>query len=234
MYHSITIGEKNTWDDWHLIPASRPLVAPPQVKEISVDIPGGDGILDLTDSLAGRPTYTNRTGSWTFYVENGFREWSDLFSEIMAYLHGREFKMTLEDDPDYFYEGRFSVNEWRSEKNWSTIVINYSVGPYKKSSTGSGEDWLWDPFNFETDIIRSYRDLIVHNTLEVTVLHEAMATIPTILCSASGMRVDFGNGSYPLVKGSNIIPDIILQEGENEFVFHGNGTVTIEVLEGRL
>lgn len=32
MYHSITIGEKNTWDDWHLIPTSRPLVNPPSVN----------------------------------------------------------------------------------------------------------------------------------------------------------------------------------------------------------
>lgn len=29
MYHSITIGDKNTWDDWKMIPVSRPVVAPP-------------------------------------------------------------------------------------------------------------------------------------------------------------------------------------------------------------
>lgn len=28
MYHSITIGDKNTWDDWKMIPVSRPVVAP--------------------------------------------------------------------------------------------------------------------------------------------------------------------------------------------------------------
>lgn len=60
MYHSITIGDKNTWDDWHLIPATRPLFNPPTVKENMVNIPGGDGVLDLTASLAGRPTYNNQ------------------------------------------------------------------------------------------------------------------------------------------------------------------------------
>ncbi len=44
MYHSITIGNKNTWDDWHLIPATRPLFNPPTVKTNMVNIPGGDGI----------------------------------------------------------------------------------------------------------------------------------------------------------------------------------------------
>ena len=54
MYHSITIGTKNTWDDWHLIPKSRPLVNPPSVKTNVVDIPGGDGALDLSTALSGR------------------------------------------------------------------------------------------------------------------------------------------------------------------------------------
>lgn len=117
MYHSITIGDKNTWDDWHLIPTSRPLFNPPTVKSNLVEIPGGDGTLDLTTALTGRPTYNNRTGSWTFIVQNGFKDWSALYSEIMVYLHGQKFKAILEDDPAYYYEGRFSVNQWKSDKD---------------------------------------------------------------------------------------------------------------------
>lgn len=155
MYHSITIGDKNTWDDWHLIPASRPLFNPPSVKTNYVDIPGGDGMLDLTTALTGHPTYSNRTGSWTFYVQNGFKDWTALYSEIMVYLHGQHLKAVLEDDPAYYYEGRFSVNQWKSDPQWSQIVIDYNVGPYKKEIGNTGSDWLWDPFNFETGIIRS-------------------------------------------------------------------------------
>ncbi len=140
MYHSITIGDKNTWDDRHLIPASRPLFNPPTIKENMVDIPGGDGVLDLTASLAGRPTYNNRTGSWTFYVQNGFKDWTVLYSEIMTYLHGQEFKAVLEDDPAYYYEGRFSVNQWKSDKDYSQIVINYNVEPYKKEISNTGKE----------------------------------------------------------------------------------------------
>ena len=63
MYHSITFGTKNTWDDWHLIPKTRPLVNPPTVKTNYVDIPCGDGVLDLTETLACRPVHNNRNGS---------------------------------------------------------------------------------------------------------------------------------------------------------------------------
>ena len=41
-------------------------------------------------------------------------------------------RAVLEDDPEYYYEGRFSVNSWKSDKTHSSITINYSVAPYKK------------------------------------------------------------------------------------------------------
>lgn len=234
MYHSITIGDKNTWDDWHLIPATRPLFNPPTVKENMVNIPEGDGVLDLTASLAGRPTYNNRTGSWTFYVQNGFKDWSTLYSEIMVYLHGQTFKAILEDDPAYFYEGRFSVNQWKSDKDYSQIVINYNVGPYKKEVNNTGSDWLWDPFNFETGIIRNYKNLSVLTTLTVVVEGDIMDSIPVIIASASGMQVTYEGNTYNLAKGANTIPQIVLHSGENTLVFTGQGTITIENTGGRL
>ena len=51
MYHSITIGDKNTWDDWKMIPVSRPVVAPPVEKILSVNVPGRDGTTYLSKSL---------------------------------------------------------------------------------------------------------------------------------------------------------------------------------------
>ena len=234
MYHSITIGSKNTWDDWHLIPATRPLFNPPTVKMNMVNIPGGDGVLDLTTSLAGRPTYNNRTGSWTFYVQNGFRDWSALYSEIMVYLHGQEFRAILEDDPGYFYEGRFSVNQWKSDKDWSQIVIDYNVGPYKKEIGNTGSDWLWDPFNFETGVIRNYKNLSVLTNLTVVVEGDMMDSIPVIICSTTGMSVTYEGTTYTLAKGANTNPNIVLHTGENTLVFHGQGIVTIENTGGRL
>lgn len=234
MYHSITIGTKNTWDDWHLIPATRPLFNPPTVKTNLVDIPGGDGVLDLTTALAGRPTYNNRIGSWTFYVQNGYRDWSALYSEIMVYLHGQEFIAILEDDPGYYYEGRFSVNQWKSDKDWSQIVIDYNVGPYKKEIGHTGSDWLWDPFNFETGVIRNYKNLSVLTSLTVVVEGDQMDSVPVIIASASGMSVKYEGTTYNLSRGANTISEIVLHSGENTLIFYGQGVITIENTGGRL
>ena len=73
MYHSITIGDKNTWDDWKMIPVSRPVVAPPVEKVLSVNVPGRDGTTYLSKSLTGYPVFKAREGSWEFYLDTD--EW---------------------------------------------------------------------------------------------------------------------------------------------------------------
>lgn len=232
MYHSITIGNKNTWDDWHLIPATRPLFNPPPVKTNYVEIPGADGVLDLTTVMTGKPLYNNRTGSWTFYVQNGFKDWATLYSEIMVYLHGSEYDAILEDDPMFYYTGRFSVNQWKSDPNWSTITIDYNVSPYKQYRIDN--KFLWDAFEFPTGIVRYYKDHPVSGTFRLTVIGDMMETTPVIISSVSGMKVTFGGKTYSLNQGANMIKDIIVSEGENNFTFTGYGNISIQLVGGRL
>ena len=132
MYHSINFGEKNTWSDWHLVPSSRPVFNPPSLKERYLDIPGGDGAIDLTEALTGYPVFNNRTGSLEFIVMNDYWPWTEAYSTICDYLHGRKMRAVLEDDSEYYYEGRFKVNRWKSDKAYSLITIDYTVAPYKK------------------------------------------------------------------------------------------------------
>ncbi len=161
MIQSITFGSKNTWDDWKLLAKERPVFAPPKVKTTYIDIPGGNGSIDLSQSLTGYPIYENRTGSFKFRVMNGYAEWQDRYSEIMNYLHGKKMKAVLADDPDYYYYGRFTVDSWDSGDTWSEITIGYEVEPYKWGETSvrsficsesegewydEGEDWLCDNY----------------------------------------------------------------------------------------
>lgn len=177
MYHSLIIDDINTWDDWHLIPTSRPLVNPPPVRMSFVEIPGMDGAIDLTEFLTGKPNYSNRTGSWEFIVHHEYSSWEEIYSRIMAYAHGVRHKVILEDDPFYYYEGRLSVNNFKSNKNWSTITIDYNLGPYKKAVEGYVSMWIWDTFNFETGIIQNQTD---NPKTETYTLAESTSLYPTI------------------------------------------------------
>lgn len=137
MYHSVTFGTKNTWKDWKIVPSTRPVINPPPVKTQYVDIPGGNGSLDLTESLIGRAAYGNRTGSIEFIVADQDTPWVDIYQDIMNYVHGRRMTLVLEDDPDHYYTGRFAVNAWKSNKDWSRITIDYNLGPYKYPFVGA-------------------------------------------------------------------------------------------------
>lgn len=233
-YHSITIGDKNTWDNWHLVPTSRPYVAPPSIKTHYVDIPGGDSQLDLTTALAGRPLYGNRSGSWEFLVMNDYQSWELLYSDILNYLHGQAFQVVLDDDPDYYYEGRLSVGGWQSPKDWSRVTINYNLSPYKFTIEGTtGDNWIWNTFNFETDVIQNYKDIQINGSGKVTVVSKKMSVISEIITTASGMKVTWKGSTYNLNYGSNEMTKIKMEAGGNDLNFTGTGKVTLVVNEGK-
>lgn len=142
----------NTWDEWHLIPSSRPTIAMPGVSEKYIEIPGRDGSIDLSDWLAGRPIYGDRQGSLEFYHQNGYEDWETVRRAMAHYFHGRTLKMILEDDPAYYYEGRFKLNEWKSEASHSKVVIDYHLKPYKWHIRPQiAESQPFDGFGLERD-----------------------------------------------------------------------------------
>ena len=238
MYHSITFGEKNTWDDWHLIPSSRPVFNPPKPKTNYVDIPGADWHIDLSEAVSGEIVYEARTGSIEFIVDNGHQEWHELYSEIMNYLHGMDMKAILEDDPTFYYEGRFSVNQWKSDPHNSKITIDYSVRPYKFEEYSSLDDWKWDTFNFKTGIIRNYKDLIVNETLTLVIPGRRMSVTPLFEVSnttdGAGLKVNYEGVEYDLPEGNTRVIGIRLRPGENILTFTGNGTVSVDYRGGSL
>lgn len=263
MYHSITFGDKNTWDDWRLIPISRPVFNPPTQKIKTIEVPGGDGVIDLSQALSGYPVYQNRTGSFEFIVPNGFEPWEAgkiekqswvmTYSDIMDYLHGQTMRAILEDDPEYFYEGRFNVNSWKSEKDWSRIVIDYSVGPYKWSVLSSIDDWLWDPFNFQNGVIRSafFKNISVTTATRTQKLEALLfgraPVCPRFIVSTTakrGVHIRFVNPQLGLditkllPDGTSQIPEFVFYGDQGATIYlwcdSGTGTVSIDFRQGRL
>lgn len=130
----------NTWDEWHLIPTSRPEIPTPEAYSNYIDLPGGHGKIDMSEYLTGGPVYKNRSGTLDFYVANGYGDWVTRYNRISAFLHGKVMYMALLDEPDYYYKGRFKVNQYRSDgkTNWSSVQISYELEPFKKPISGNG------------------------------------------------------------------------------------------------
>lgn len=235
MIQSITFGDKNTWDDWKILPTERPVFAPPKPKTTYIDIPGGNGALDLSESLTGYPIYENRTGSFKFRVMNDYVEWHERYTEIMEYLHGRSMNAILADDPDYFYKGRFSVDSWESGDTWSQITIGYTVDPYKWSVEISTQNPVFSNIN-----ISSPSEWINKN-FNGNLFGTAPISPVLNVVDSDGLMARFVNDYLDIDKtiyltdGKNIIPDFVIY-GQNSysFMFKGVGNVSIEFRTGRL
>lgn len=153
-YNNPSLTEINTWDDWHIVASTRPVITPPSPKTKFVDIPGGNGTLDLTEVLTNSVTYNDRTGDIEFIVLNpnisvleydvdnlpklnpDYGRWAEVYSMIMNSIHGQSVQLRLADDKDVYYGGRVWINQWRSNKEYSTITISYNLYPYKMRIVG--------------------------------------------------------------------------------------------------
>lgn len=142
---------RHTFLDWFLSPVERPSIDKAEVKENYIEIPGTNGGLDLTESLTGSPLYKYIEGTFEFKILNDRKlpilnnkceltkekeiTWEYLNRDIRSFLNGKERYMMLEDDPSWFYKGRFTVGRYdSSETANSKITIAYKVYPFKRLS----------------------------------------------------------------------------------------------------
>lgn len=240
-FYSVTFGDKNTWDEWNLMPvkAGKIEFATPEVKTEHVEVPGSDDSLDFTEVLTGYPTYDSRKGSVKFRFFNNGISARSRFNRLKNYLHGRHMKAVIEDEPDYYYIGRFMVGDFEPKQgNWGDVEISYVLNAYKLEITNANEDWLWDPFNFETGVIREYGEIRIAPTQTgtvFTVIGSRKPTVPkfTVLrCSGDShnapaeayVELVFNRSTYRLpYNKTTVIPQIVLMDNEYEMTFNTKG-----------
>jgi hypothetical protein len=239
--NGVTIGDKHSFKDWGLYFKSRPEISPPEPKTNFIKIPGSDGQLDLSLVLSDEMLYENRDITCTFSCLQAREKWPSVFSEVMDYCHGREFKIIFDDDCSYYYEGIVTVNKWESNKYIGTLVVNANVKPYKKDVQSSSEDWLWDTFSFESGVIREWGSMEVSGSKTITFKSSRQTVTPTFKISGSGdsgMKIAFTGKKGTVTKtfqdGTYTDDDFkIMEYDSNKYVLTGTGTVTIDYRGGR-
>ena len=110
MYGITFDEEKHTFDDFGLC-CTKVEIGLPTVKKKQINLKGADGVLDLTD-IFGRTLYGNRKLSFHFdHEEANYTEWMIRASQVVNYLHGKRRKVVLDNDPNYYYDGRISLQD---------------------------------------------------------------------------------------------------------------------------
>ncbi len=99
-------------------------LSPPEPKTTTVEVPGRDGVLDLTESLIGDVTYGNRSMTFTFLIVD-LEQFEVVKTQVSNALHGRKFNFEMTMDPGYTYTGRFKINSYTHTATWSHGICGF-------------------------------------------------------------------------------------------------------------
>lgn len=211
--HSVKFGSYHSYADFSLILTAKEINAP-SPKIGTVDIPGGDGELDLTEYF-GETKYYNRKIKLDFSTTVPMNDFLPLFSRIQNAIHGQKLHIVLDDDPEFYYVGRVTLDKWKSDGRIGKISIECDCEPYKYK-------------RYKTTVTNA-----VTSDAVLTYTNSRKRVVPTITTDASIM-LTFGTSTYTLSAGTYTDPEIVFEPGINTFTVTGTATVTVSYQEGGL
>ena len=206
----IKFGNYHSYNDFSLI-LSQKTIGAPSPKVEAIEIPGGDGVLDLTDFF-GEVKYNNRNLSFDFSTIIPQADFLDLFSQIQNAIHGQKMQIVLDDDPGWYYIGRVTVPEWKTEKSIGKITIDCDCEPYK------------------VKIAETVISAAVSGETTVILPNSKKTVVPTIDITGE-VNLTYGINFYALSEGRYDLPAVKLATGNNEILLSGAGTATFTYRE---
>lgn len=213
--NGVYFGNIHSFYDLNLILAPfTPAPAEPKVNFL--EIPGRDGLLDLTEAN-GEVKFNSREFVFIFSVASGDTlTFDERLSAVSNALNGLRCKITLDRDPDHYWQGRCVLSEYDQDKNIGQIEVTATVDPYKLKQNATV---------VSVALSAEEKTVVLPNS--------RMTVVPTIECTGA-CTVTFGDAVYTLEAGKHRIPAIRFVEDENVLKLSGTGEITFTYQEGEL
>lgn len=131
VFDGIRFNGKHSYRDYGMWTSKPPDFGVPETKTRMVDIPGADGLLDLTEAAGGTIRYGNRQLQFVFMSEVNADERDALRDLLNNEIHGQFVTVIADCDPEWYYEGRASVSFTDISRFKMKINISVDAQPYK-------------------------------------------------------------------------------------------------------
>lgn len=178
---------------------------PPSPKTYVVDIPGGNGKLDLTESLFNDVVYGNRNQEFTFAVIYP-DDFEKVKTQVSNFLHGKSFNYTMTMDPGYTYHGRFTVSSYAHQMyangRVGTFKVKVDADPYKLKAAQT----------FEFDCVGG----------QIFKLTSGRKPVRPKITTDGSLKVIFDGVLTTLPEGTWTVNDILFRSGENEIYLNSH------------
>jgi len=215
----------NTLTQWGLVLLDGIKISASEQKKEVLDIPGANGVLDLSTALTGgEPVFNNREISLTLMAakrigSGNFDEsyFDGVFREFTGRFHGQICKLIFPFDTSHYFYGRIAVGEKSSAYNIFQISLTMDAEPFRYSTT-------------ETTVTKS----ISTTSSSVSLTNSGQRVIPRFT-STRAATLTFRGTSFSL--GANVetaFPGIYLDPGTTSISVRtssGSGTLTVKYRE---
>ena len=176
---------------------------PPEPKTYIVEIPGGNGKLDLTETLLGDTAFNNRKQSFQFCII-GTTDFEQVKTSVSNFLHGKDYDYKITMDPKYTYHGRFKVTEYQHDSYSLGVVgvINIEVDsrPFK----------LKDKQVVRVDAIGG----------KIMYIESGRMRVRPVIETDGFVKIIYNNKLIVLQQGSWALNDLYFTAGQNEVYFN--------------
>ena len=206
----IKIGDKWSYEEWGLLLGQGWFLESPKPKTILIDIPASDGVLDLTEALAGEPRYENRQLKFGLVFTQPESEWDAIRAKVDNYCNGQRMKIILPQDIDRHLMGRLNPTYLERGKGTATFDIEASC----------------DPWRYKNNL--TVVNITVQNNYFGVLYNERRRVIPEITTSAS-VHITINGVSHSMSPGTYKFTDFILNEGENPFSITSNVNAEVTI-----
>ena len=208
----ILFGSKSTKTDYGFIVA--PYIIPmPTVQTSFVEIPGRDGMLDLTEGF-GLVRYSDRAVALMLYAVAPYEQ---AVSAFVNDIHGKRMELVFDRDASFYYIGRVCVDGLEKHDGYCAITVNVNAEPYKYKRT-------------VTAVTRTGNGT-------VTLANLRMPVVPEVTASAEATLV-YQSGGVPtttvIAAGTHLVPTLLLEAGAKSVEVTTTGEVVFSYREGAL
>ena len=202
----------HTGDDLDLVQEKK-VIDKPAIQSFTAQVPGRDGLINLTRSLTGKVNYYNRPMSFQYFGTGTRKELLDL-DAYMSRFHGQTIQIIDDDHPDHYYEGEATVKT-SLNSNYITITLEVDAQPFRLKLS-------------PTVYIRE-----ISGEVTVYLNNENIEAIP-IITTTGEIRITYNGVTTILSAGTYTIENFVLRSGVNAVKISGTATVTIQYQEGAI
>ena len=188
-------------------------IGKPTVQSYTVEVPGRNGLLNLTKGLTGRVTYSNRLLKFEYFGDGTRSELLEI-DELLSRFHGETVQIVDDDYPNAYYEGEMTVST-AFFPNYARFILEVDAQPFRYKSA-------------ENSVSRS-----VGSSTTISIDHSGAPVVPTITVTAE-TKITFKNTTVSVGAGTYRFENFMLEPGTNTFTVSGSGTVTIKYREGAI